>query len=130
MCWCELHGWRLAGIDNQIKVAAAAQCVGFAYQAVVMQHDAVLMARVEFTGNQLEFKFFEHQRERLIELEDMRIVEFTCNTGAVGKVVQAVALLDQACAKQRGDGPTQTPPGRSDIMPCYRFGGGIPVSDM
>ncbi len=57
------------------------------------------MAGIQFTAGEHEFQLFHQQRKGLVQVVRIRVAEPASDTGAVGKVMQAVTLLHQTSAK-------------------------------
>ncbi len=53
----------------------------------------MLMAGIQFTAGEHEFQLFHQQRKGLVQVVRICIAEQASDTGAVGKVMQAVTLL-------------------------------------
>ena len=55
-----LLGCRCLRINNDVNIAMRAESVSLADESVMIQRDAMLMARIQFTGCQHQFKLFHH----------------------------------------------------------------------
>ncbi len=55
----------------------------------------MLMAGIQFTAGEHEFQLFHQQRKGLVQVVRICIAEQASDTGAVGKVMQAVTRYEQ-----------------------------------
>ena len=74
----------------------------------------MLMTGIQFTAGEHEFQLFHQQRKGLVQMVRIRVAEPASDTGAVGKVMQAVTLLYQSGPEtgRHGAGPPPTRGGR------------------
>ncbi len=63
-------------------------------QPFSIQRDGILTVGIQFTAGEHEFQLFHQQRKGLVQMVRIRIAEPASDTGAVGKVMQPVTLLD------------------------------------
>ncbi len=59
----------------------------------------MLMAGIQFTAGEHELQLFHQQRKGLVQMVRIRVAEPASDTGAVGKVMQLIALLHQTGAE-------------------------------
>ncbi|KUT60555.1 hypothetical protein AWF01_26110, partial [Escherichia coli] len=59
--------------------------------------NGMLMAGIQFTAGEHEFQLFHQQWKGLVQMVCIRVAELPSDTGAVGKVMQLIALLHQTC---------------------------------
>ena len=116
-----LCGCRWRWINREIDVPVRTEGIRLAYQPFCTERDTVLMAGIEFTGNQHQLQLFEQQRKRLVEMAQIRVAKLPGDTGAIGEIVQPVAFLHQASAKTGRDIAFKPPPGLSDIVVYCRY---------
>ncbi|GAB0987560.1 hypothetical protein BT08F36_30570 [Escherichia coli] len=76
----------------------------------------MLMSGIQFTAGEHEFQLFHQQRKGLVQVVRICISEPASDTGAVGKVMQAVTLLHQTGAKTGPHCAGKPPPGAVVIV--------------
>ncbi len=76
----------------------------------------MLMAGIQFTAGEHEFQLFHQQRKGLVQMVRIRVAEPASDTGAVGKVMQAVTLLYQSGPETGRHGAGQPPLGAVVIV--------------
>ena len=59
-----------------------------------IQRDGILTVGIQFTAGEHEFQLFHQQRKGLVQMVCICVAEAASDTGAVGKVMQAVTLLE------------------------------------
>ena len=64
-----------------------------------IQRDGILTVGIQFTAGEHEFQLFHQQRKGLVQMVCICVAEAASDTGAVGKVMQAVTLLHQTGAE-------------------------------
>jgi len=96
-------------VNGDVYVAATAKGIGFAGETVVVQGDAVGMARIHFTSGQHRFHLADKTWEYFIQLQRFCVTEFTANAGPVNQIVKSISLLYQTSAKARCHMTIQTP---------------------
>ncbi len=83
----------------------------------------MLMAGIQFTAGEHEFRLFHQQRKGLVRMVRIRIAEPASDTGAVGKVMQPVTLLHQTGPETGRHGAGQPPPGEVFVVVGKRCSG-------
>lgn len=73
----------MGGVNGDVYVAATAKGIGFAGETIVVQGDAVGMARIHFTSSQHRFHLADKMRECHIQLKTFCFAELTGDTGPV-----------------------------------------------
>ena len=76
----------------------------------------MLISGIQFTAGEHEFQLFHQQRKGLVQMVCICVAEAASDTGAVGKVMQAVTLLHQTSAKTGPHCAGKPPPGAVVIV--------------
>ncbi|OKB68239.1 hypothetical protein BHU62_04390 [Serratia marcescens] len=76
---------------------------------MAIQRDTVLMAWIEFTGEQHQLQMFDKLRKSLLQIMALCIAENPADVSTVGQKMQSFSLLYQTCAKLRRDVAFQSP---------------------
>ncbi len=76
----------------------------------------MLMAGIQFTAGEHELQLFHQQRKGLVQMVCICVAEAASDTGAVGKVMQAVTLLHQTGTKTGPHCAGKPPPGAVVIV--------------
>ncbi|GCZ64129.1 hypothetical protein HmCmsJML175_01026 [Escherichia coli] len=83
----------------------------------------MLMAGIQFTAGEHEFQLFHQQRKGLVQMIRIRVAKLPPDTGAVGKVMQLIALLHQTCPETGRHGAGEPPPGAVVVVVGMRCPG-------